>query len=229
MSNQNSTVTKSSTDLYLIRAGIDGGSVALRFGKECVTVMAHTSYGTYGYFWSHTGPNPKQFLCDVGMNYAMEKLSGYNLYEPDQDKYETEIKQLIIEARLDGRLEKHEAREVWDELLNALITMGANDVFAWSIFDRKHCGKLFSDYESLPSGKRVRPQCQGFWDHIWKPLVAQLIADIAKSRCGKCDWCKEEATDLRPRRDYDEGLYGPVYEVCGECVRKDNEEIGENE
>lgn len=41
---------------------------------------------------------------------------------------------------------------------------------------------------------------------------------------GRCDWCKEIATDLRPRRDYEEGMYGRVYDVCGACVKRVNEE-----
>jgi hypothetical protein len=45
----------------------------------------------------------------------------------------------------------------------------------------------------------------------------------AEARCGMCDWCKSEATDLRAKRDYDEGMSGPVYDVCGACVRKESE------
>lgn len=51
--------------------------------------------------------------------------------------------------------------------------------------------------------------------------------DREADRSGVCDWCKEAATDLRDRRDYDEGLYGPVYRVCGGCVRRQNEELEE--
>lgn len=43
------------------------------------------------------------------------------------------------------------------------------------------------------------------------------------NRTGTCDWCKCHATDLRPHRDYEEGLYGRVYDVCGGCIRKENE------
>lgn len=42
---------------------------------------------------------------------------------------------------------------------------------------------------------------------------------------GMCDWCKKEATDLRPRRDYEEGMSGRVYDVCGACVKKENDEL----
>ena len=41
----------------------------------------------------------------------------------------------------------------------------------------------------------------------------------AEARTGNCDWCKSASTDLRYRRDIDEGMYGPVYptrQLCGE-------------
>lgn len=43
-------------------------------------------------------------------------------------------------------------------------------------------------------------------------------------RKGKCEWCKTEVTDLRDARDYDEGMCGRVYRVCGPCVKRQNDE-----
>lgn len=60
-----------------------------------------------------------------------------------------------------------------------------------------------------------------------KARRAQMKAYAAEATCGKCDWCKKQATDLRNRRDYDEGMSGPVYRVCGDCVRRDNARIDE--
>lgn len=42
---------------------------------------------------------------------------------------------------------------------------------------------------------------------------------------GQCEWCRKEATDLRDARDYEEGLYGRVYRVCGDCIKMQNEEL----
>lgn len=54
--------------------------------------------------------------------------------------------------------------------------------------------------------------------------VEQIRAARDADRSGRCDWCHSEATDLRPARDYDEGMTGPVYRVCGACTSKANEE-----
>jgi len=48
-----------------------------------------------------------------------------------------------------------------------------------------------------------------------------------EARRGMCDWCKKEATDLRDRRDFEEGMYGRVYRVCGACVKAENERLQE--
>lgn len=44
---------------------------------------------------------------------------------------------------------------------------------------------------------------------------------------GQCDWCKKHRADLKPTRDYDEGSYGSVYNVCRECRRKQSNDAAE--
>lgn len=46
-----------------------------------------------------------------------------------------------------------------------------------------------------------------------------------EARTGCCDWCKQMATDLRDRRDIDEGMSGRVYRVCGKCAADDNDAL----
>lgn len=46
----------------------------------------------------------------------------------------------------------------------------------------------------------------------------------AEARTGECDWCGLEATNLSARRDWEEGMSGPVYQVCGACVKRRSEE-----
>lgn len=47
--------------------------------------------------------------------------------------------------------------------------------------------------------------------------------EAAEDDCGTCDWCKNPATDLRDRRDYEEGMNGPVYRVCAPCIKRVND------
>jgi hypothetical protein len=50
------------------------------------------------------------------------------------------------------------------------------------------------------------------------------MAEEAEWRTGQCEWCKNQATDLRDARDYEEGMCGRVYRVCGPCIKRVNDE-----
>lgn len=49
--------------------------------------------------------------------------------------------------------------------------------------------------------------------------------DMGQPKIGRCDWCEADAKDLRDHRDYDEGLHGPVYRVCGACRQREAAQI----
>lgn len=49
----------------------------------------------------------------------------------------------------------------------------------------------------------------------------------AEARTGRCDWCKQDASDLRNKRDFEEGFAGPVYRVCGVCSKKYDDAMDE--
>jgi hypothetical protein len=49
-------------------------------------------------------------------------------------------------------------------------------------------------------------------------------AEELEWRTGQCEWCKGLATDLRDARDYEEGMNGRVYRVCGACIKRVNDE-----
>ena len=59
--------------------------------------------------------------------------------------------------------------------------------------------------------------CQECLDKISKHQEDQL----AEERL--CEWCGNMSTGVRPRRDYDEGSYGRLWDACPACIRKDAE------
>lgn len=72
-------------------------------------------------------------------------------------------------------------------------------------------------------GSEMHDLCRECYDaHL--VAVARYAAEAA---CGACDWCKSDATDLRNRRDWEEGSSGPVYRVCGACVKRDNDALND--
>jgi hypothetical protein len=43
-----------------------------------------------------------------------------------------------------------------------------------------------------------------------------------RKRLKYCCWCKQEKMGVRPHRDMDEGMSGPLYDVCGDCITAEN-------
>lgn len=85
---------------------------------------------------------------------------------------------------------------------------------------------MCDDHPDRPAVTRIQGETDSFGSEMFD--ACQECADEHRKhkddeRNGTCDWCKSEATDLRPKRDYDEGMAGRVYNVCGACVRKESE------
>lgn len=72
-------------------------------------------------------------------------------------------------------------------------------------------------------GAELNDMCQACYDQH----RAEIEAYRAEEATGTCDWCLSPATDLRKRRDFEEGMCGRVYDVCGACVKKENDRLRE--
>lgn len=56
-------------------------------------------------------------------------------------------------------------------------------------------------------------------------LTHGMQAENRSALSGDCDWCHISKSELKPIRDMDEGMCGPVYYVCAECRRKCQEKV----
>lgn len=76
--------------------------------------------------------------------------------------------------------------------------------------------------ETDSMGCEMNDMCQECFDSYkaWKNSP-----EAAEHRKGQCEWCKNEKDDLRDARDYEEGLSGRVYRVCGDCIKKQNDDL----
>lgn len=91
-------------------------------------------------------------------------------------------------------------------------------------------GAMCDEHPDRPAIARIQGETDSFGAEL-HDMCAECVAEYRShtndGRCGTCEWCKSQATDLRPRRDYDEGMSGRVYEVCGACVRSANQRAAE--
>lgn len=83
--------------------------------------------------------------------------------------------------------------------------------------DRAAVARIQGETDSF--GAELHDVCQECLDRI------RARRRSPEATTGRCDWCKREATDLRHHRDFEEGMSGPVYRVCGACRRKEDEEL----
>lgn len=89
-------------------------------------------------------------------------------------------------------------------------------------------GCVCDDHHDRPAVVRI----QGETDSFGAELIDMCEECLQEYReqlrnedtSGQCDWCHQHKPKLRPRRDYDEGMYGRVYDVCDDCIKRQNDE-----
>lgn len=89
-------------------------------------------------------------------------------------------------------------------------------------------GTMCDSHPDRPAVARVQGETDSMGCEL-NDLCAECVEEMknAEPMRGHCDYCKTPDQVLRPRRDFEEGLSGPVYYVCQPCIVKDNERLAE--
>jgi len=174
-------VHKRQVECYKVRnKGTSSGwaNFNCEWGDESVHVMIDSDYGSYSYYWSHCGQDPKAFLISLERMYAMEKLNNYNYFEFDETQLDAELKSIILYTRREyyDSFTKEMARDAWDTLLG--IYDGSKDLYYEKLFEYEHFEELFGDSEGLPHPRRVIPKLVTFWDECWIPFTQALQEEL---------------------------------------------------
>lgn len=93
-------------------------------------------------------------------------------------------------------------------------------------------GAMCDMHSTVPAVARIQGETDSFGAEYNLMCQACLDADRKATREAYgaesyCDWCKTMKTHCSPRRDFEEGMGGPVYNVCRDCVSKENARIDE--
>jgi len=154
--------------------GGDFGTVALEIGDGSVSVLAESSFGSFGYHWSRTGADPVAFLRRISFDYAMMKFRGRDYEVYDRSGQERELKSQVLAARRSKGLSAEEAREQSDDVVSVCEASTVNE-FKSNMYHSSLLAALYDNDCSAVDAKLVYdPQCVGFWDAIWVPLMAHL-------------------------------------------------------
>lgn len=89
-------------------------------------------------------------------------------------------------------------------------------------------GAVCDDHPDRPAVARIQGETDSFGceyilmcDECHAKFRVATDADRIEPK--RCDWCHEVTTGVVPHRDYDEGMAGPVYQVCPACIAKESE------
>lgn len=89
-------------------------------------------------------------------------------------------------------------------------------------------GAVCDDHPARPAVARIQGETDSFGSEMWDMCEQCREEYRTKMRdadtSGVCDWCGEHKPKLRPRRDYEEGLCGRVYDVCPDCIQRVNDD-----
>ena len=89
-------------------------------------------------------------------------------------------------------------------------------------------GSMCDDHPDRPAVCRFQGETDSFGCEYFD-LCAFCLEDMQKAaqedRAGICDWCKGIVSDLRNHRDLDEGMCGPVYRVCCDCITRESDRL----
>jgi hypothetical protein len=84
---------------------------------------------------------------------------------------------------------------------------------------------MCDDHPDRPAVVRLQGETDSFGSEMHDLCKECLDAyreevKISRSEIARCDWCHQDKAGLVPTRDYEEGMNGPVYEVCRDCRKR---------
>ena len=84
-------------------------------------------------------------------------------------------------------------------------------------------GAMCDEHPDRPAVVRIQGETDSFGCEMHdccQECADAIRAERRTPQTGRCDWCKRDAPDLRAQRDYEEGMCGPVYQVCAPCRKR---------
>lgn len=179
--------------VFSVRDGWEWGNIFVRPTKDGAEVVAHSTFGTFGYTWPAMGGDWREFLSSCSCEYAMRKLAGQSYEVPldrdefidamraDLDEYEKGVLDAwgILDSDQERRITT--CREVLDD------DWGWEDVpleaLFWHFNERANGAPYAMElYETRMT--KINPQVAGFWDTIWTPFAQAIEAEGGDAKAG---------------------------------------------
>lgn len=91
-------------------------------------------------------------------------------------------------------------------------------------------GAKCDEHGDRPAVRRIQGETDSFgceFLDLCAECLERVREDRDAARMGKCEWCKKDAGDLADTRDYEEGMAGRIYRVCGACRKRMSDRAAE--
>lgn len=170
------SVTKATADSYIVqkdgeyaRFFVDHGVGQSGNQWACLAIMS--SYGNYGYFWSHMGMSYHEFLAKIDFGYAMSKLTGGNYMEFDIDETIKRLRKETLEDRRIGGIDKKEARNIYSTLE---ILENERPRTTGEFYQITSDNDVYFDDEV--TSEKPNASSVGFWKTLWSEFATYLKA-----------------------------------------------------
>ena len=89
-------------------------------------------------------------------------------------------------------------------------------------------GQMCDDHPHRLAVLRVQGETDSFGAELidlCDECAALYKNQAAEDTSGCCAWCKCHSETLSDYRDSEEGLAGPIYQVCSKCIHEDQEKL----
>lgn len=88
--------------------------------------------------------------------------------------------------------------------------------------------------EERPAVVRRQGETDSFgceYEDLCQECDDRMQAEVEAERSAPkyCDWCKDVKSNVRPQRDFDEGLAGRLYDVCQGCRDRERARLAEDQ
>lgn len=87
---------------------------------------------------------------------------------------------------------------------------------------------MCDNHPDRPATVRIQGETDSFGCEMYDycdECAKEHRRECSEPNVGSCDWCSTKGVKLNHARDYEEGICGPVYQVCAACKKRQNDEI----
>lgn len=166
---------KSTCERYDIRLADGWGWAIITIDENGGLFNAQSDYGNYSYSWPcHGRKSFKHFIIELSRDksYFLGKVAESNYYY--QDKTEKAWRKEVLRARKEKELNKEEAREVWNEIIEFDYSCAESlecEVYSNHVISKYYCEPWYS-FECV---KGFAPGAHEFFKKIM-PIFADILS-----------------------------------------------------